>query len=492
MLTALVNPHIFPADFRGDESWNSNRSLNFGLLSIATYLHRKKMPVVIWDLQGEKDPLKLFESLMLKEKPGLVGIGCVSALSYLPTLDLAARAKACDPDAVVAVGGQHTRFIARHILAQTRSIDAVALAEGESTVEQLALSVGGSKGLAGVGGISFMHGGRLVSTEHPAPVPWEDISPICFELYPNYRQFFPVIEDSRGCPCRCAFCSNERVFDSRIRYKPPALILRDLEEVLRAYGSHSLPLIFYNSIYGMNGRWARNVLAEIRRAGIQIRFMTSTRVDGPWRCYVDELAGLCDQMRFGLESGSPEILLRMKKTEDPKRYLDQARAALRAFAEQGVHVGLNILTGFCGEDSATLGETFRFVEENAEWIHSVRSHPLMLFPGSPFNQDMTRFAGEFGTSLALNRYSARIHAYPVNPSRSLSFDDSVEEGRRLMQKFNSFSRFYGYYKWLVGPVKRDQTIDFISQKEFASLLKGIDPRSFDFNSDEAGLPAAQG
>lgn len=477
----LVNPHIFPYDFRGEGEWNSNRAFNYGLLSIATYMHKKEISVDILDLEGVREPLVKLEKYLQKETPRFVGVGCISALSYLPTLEIAKYVKTVDPQIYVCVGGQHTRFIIEDVFKESNnSIDIVATGEGEETVRQIYSWLNGDINLSGVGGIAVKRNNRIVITPPNKPVDYGEISPIEYSLYPNYKDLFPLIEDSRGCPYRCNFCSNENVFGSRIRFKDPDIIVEEIHRIAGLYETESLPLIFYNSIFGVNPKIAKEIITKIKKSKLDVRFLTSTRVDSGWKVYVNNLEGLCDQMHFGLESASPEILLRMGKTRNPERYINSAKEAVREFHRRGVHVALNILTGFCGENEKTLKETEDFLEENREYIDSIRSHPLMLFPGSPFSHKIREFEEDFGSNISRNKYSDRIHAYPVDATNDFTFEDAIEYGKELMQRFNSFEKFYGYYKWLVGPVQEDNGIGFLKEEEFAKLLKGIEPSKYDF------------
>ena len=484
MRMAFVNPHIFPYDFRGDGEWNSNRAMNYGILSIANYLDRRNVETDILDLQGEKEPMKVLETYVSENDPDFIGISCISALSYLPSLEIARKIKSMDSKIMVGVGGQHTRFIIENVFNDSPDIDIIATGEGEETSFQLYQSLKSGRPIQEVEGIAFTDGDSITINGSPKEIDLDSNSPVNFELYPNIEELFPLIEDSRGCPYGCVFCSNENVYKRRVRYKAPEIILSELNAIADLYGSKNLPLIFYNSYFGTNREITKKVLEEIRKSELDIRFMTSMRVDSKWTEYIDLFKGACDQMHLGLESASPEILIRMAKTKDPKHYIESATEAMRALSDKGVHVALNILTGYCGENEKSLEDTEAFLEKNRKKISSLRSHPLMLFPGSPLVERMDDFKQRFGSDVSKNKYSDKIHAYPVNATSEFSFEDAIEFGKSLMQKFNSQGSYYDYYKWLVGPVRTEDGIDFLPERDFVRMLDHVKPSKSDFKREK--------
>ena len=84
---------------------------------------------------------------------------------------------------------------------------------------------------------------------------------------------------------------------------------------------------------------------------------------------------------LGFESASPEILGLMKKAEHPAEYLSKAKAVLAAAKDAGLIIKLNILF-YAGDRRSTLLETFDFLSENEELIHSISAYPLLVCPGT--------------------------------------------------------------------------------------------------------------
>ena len=64
-------------------------------------------------------------------------------------------------------------------------------------------------------------------------------------------------------------------------------------------------------------------------------------------------------MSYAPESGSPEVLKRIKKVVKLDRLETSVRGAVRA----GLNVKLNIIMGFPNESRKELGQTVRFLRE---------------------------------------------------------------------------------------------------------------------------------
>jgi len=449
----LVNPYIFPVDLRGKKEWGANYAINFGILSIANYLKYEGISVEIFDAQLGAESIKELCKIISKEKPLILGIGCISSLSFLPSIEIAKAVKKISSDIFVIIGGQHTSFFPEELLQQQSCIDAVAVNESEKTMKQLVIALKENIGLKSVGGIFFRKQGKIISTPNNLPLDLNGLPDTDYSIYPNFKDFFPLIEESRGCGFKCVFCTNENFYDS-IRFKSGEKVFSEIEKASQLYGSNDLPIVLQCSNYGYNLKESEKLFELIKKSGLAPRLIFSTRVDGPWKQFIKWTTKYLDQIRFGLESGSPSTLVRMGKTNNPQHYLKMASEAFEAFNKEGITTVTNVLYGFCGDTKETLLETERFLFENKKHLSCVRAHPLMDFPGSPYSNNFAFYKKKYGSTRVETKLSRLLKTYPVNPTKTLTFNEALKQSHELMRDLNSFDEYYEYYKW-TSPGKRN-------------------------------------
>jgi hypothetical protein len=92
---------------------------------------------------------------------------------------------------------------------------------------------------------------------------------------------------------------------------------------------------------------------------------------------------------------------------------------------------------YVGEDRATLSETWDFLESCDDNVKWVSMSPLFVFGGTPLFYRFDEYASTFGSSLHADGIWAEMRAYPVNPSSTISFDDSVNFARQVESKFRT-------------------------------------------------------
>ncbi len=454
----LVNPPTYPFDLRGEshaaDRWKSERAMNFGLLVVASELTRAGAEVQILDQEENDDRnCQALQEHIHRFTPHVVGVGNISVYTYLGSRAALQVARSIDPSIATIIGGQNPRYFLEELLRPDSAADAVVVAEGEWCTVQWVANVLSGKRDEPVPGIR-QPGNHRVGNWQPAPtVPLESTAFLLYDLYPRWRTFFPLVEESRGCPYICDFCANINFYNRRQRTKDPSILVAEVERACRMWGRmEGCPLVLMCSIYGTDFKKTTAFLTMMRKSSLQPRLLAALRVDSPWKYYVELMGNLFDQVHFGLESGSEEILARMLKTKNPDRYLDSARAAFRTFRGQGIHVAINFILGYLGETPATLAETKRFISENSEWIDSAWGGALVSYPGSPFADHWDELAAETGAELAnVSPYCDLLRTYPIHPSRWFRFEEMARESLSLMKTLNNPRTFYEHYRWYPGP-----------------------------------------
>jgi radical SAM superfamily enzyme YgiQ (UPF0313 family) len=171
---------------------------------------------------------------------------------------------------------------------------------------------------------------------------------------------------SRGCVARCAFC-NERNWTDKFRSRSAEHIYSELTHHRAVHGIRQFK--FSDLLLNGNLREVSRLCDLILAGGLDCEWTGQglTRKDMTGALLEKMKRAGCSEIDFGVESGSPAVLRRMRKPftlEIAERVLREANAA-------GLKTGVNILVGFPGEGEEEFGETLRFLERNAMVINKV-------------------------------------------------------------------------------------------------------------------------
>ena len=428
------------------------RTLNFGLLALATYLKDCGREVEIVDPQ--LDPSRFDDQyithLVAAASPKLIGLSCISGYSYPACLRMAESIRGVVPEALIVVGGQdHVGRIPENVLRECQAIDVVVSGEGENTIEALIRSVDGGIALGQIPNIAYRDrcSGRTIVTEKDSKTAELPPRELCHQLYPGYHLYPPSIELSRGCPHRCEFCSSAR---SRVDKRPVEDVVHEAAELCRLHDNSRLRIYFEAPLLTLNNTDLRK-LAQLRNAIPQkFTWRTEVRVDSLSPEYLrackDAGAAIFD---LGLESAAPKILRAMRKTTRPNQYLSSASQSLKSAHAVGLMTKVNVLF-YLGESQETLCETFDFLCAHARFITSLSAYPVLAYPGSSLSENLDARLAEVGGRRATGDRWKAMHLTPVDPSAELTWPAMQHLGILFGKAFQTLEEYfeqkmYGYF-----------------------------------------------
>lgn len=180
-------------------------------------------------------------------------------------------------------------------------------------------------------GILFKRNGKIICTP-PRPF-FKDLSHLPRPAYhlldmdyyqqPNtdlFRSFIistiPIFT-SRGCPYSCTFCANRMIYETQgvkpfIRYRPVSQIIDVIKWFSEEYGIESF--CFLDDTFALPPSRAIEFCRQYHQSGLKMVWGIQSRVNLMNEELVKELSDAgCVQIDFGVESGSPKALKRMKK-----------------------------------------------------------------------------------------------------------------------------------------------------------------------------------
>jgi anaerobic magnesium-protoporphyrin IX monomethyl ester cyclase len=294
-------------------------------------------------------------------------------------LQTAAAIKDLSPDTFVALVGSHVTYFDQDILAENPAVDAVIRGEFEYTSADLARALEAGGDLGGVLGLTYRDAGPSAGSDRGSDVHRNPDRPLFEPLdgmpFPAryivkgegyragiYSGGYPTaMISSRGCPYRCTFCLWPGIlYGHKFRARSAENVVDEIEEAVRTHGHDEI--YFDDDTFSIDRQRVLDICRLIQERGLQkeVEWIAQCRVDTVDREMLEAMkAANCGYILFGVESGSPEMLKKMKKGIT----LDKVRQAFELTAEVGIKTQAFFLFGIPGETQETIRETIEFAKE---------------------------------------------------------------------------------------------------------------------------------
>jgi anaerobic magnesium-protoporphyrin IX monomethyl ester cyclase len=293
-------------------------------------------------------------------------------------LETATAIKRFSPDTFVALLGSHVTYFDQEILAEHPAVDAVVRGEFEYTCADLARALDAGDDLGQVLGLTYRDGalsgsepGREVRRNPDRPL-FEPLDEMPFparhivkgEGYRAgiYSGGYPTaMVSSRGCPYRCTFCLwPDILYGHKFRARSAENVVDEIEQAVRKYGHDEI--YFDDDTFTIDRQRVMDICRLINERGLEkeVEWIAQCRVDTVDREMLEAMkAANCGYILFGVESGSPKMLKKMKKGIT----LDKVRHAFKLARDVGIKTQAFFLFGMPGETQETIRETIEFAKE---------------------------------------------------------------------------------------------------------------------------------
>jgi radical SAM superfamily enzyme YgiQ (UPF0313 family) len=333
-------------------------------VAIASHLDPERYETVIVDSRLETDPT----AALVRAAEGAVCVG-VTVLTGAPIRDAvgASRAvKARYPSLPVVWGGWHPSMFGAECLEEP-SVDATVQGQGEVTFHEIVDRLARGESLEGCLGCTIRGDDGSVVPHGPRPL--ADVNtfrPHDYTLIdvPRYYGLKGKAQldyiASQGCRFRCAFCADPFVYERRWVGLDPARIGAEVETWWRRY--EFTDLNFQDETFFTSTARAVAIAEEFIRRHLPITWAATMRADQCERLS-DEALDTCRRsglrrVLVGVESGSPEMLKRIKKDITVEQVLATAERCLAL----GIRVRFPFIVGFPDEDDASVAATLGLVK----------------------------------------------------------------------------------------------------------------------------------
>lgn len=318
---------------------------------------------------------------------GLVGFKLWAGNGLAGAIRMAEALRARFPRVRLVAGGPAVNYTRATFFRRTTVFDALAYGDGEDTILALAREA------ADVPGVVRREGDRIHATPPRFSRDLDVWPPPTYarDVYPSIDRMFRIriVDESRGCFNRCAFCSHRHLSDVT-RVRSPARVADEMELGLRE-GVTTFRLSGSNPPRRFLEALAKELIArKIRPSYSVYSSFNNMRPSSLPLLAESGLAG----MFFGLEAGDPEHLRRVhnKNNRSEEHILETTRTAM----ELGIFVALSVIVPSPFETEATTRATLslltRIFEDRRHG--SVLALPAFLLPGNDWWERRAEFGFE--------------------------------------------------------------------------------------------------
>ena len=346
----------------------------FGVLYLAAAIRDAGHEVEIQKVTKTDSELDLF---------GYDAVGFSLASSATYGIMLAARRRArMDGNTLVMIGGVHANFYPSSSL-RDFAADLVSTGESDDTIVQI-LNHCHDRRFDSIPGVMWIENGVLRSTQalpvsrdiSHLPMPARDLLDVRDFVMTdrlagrNVRMAHAMF--SRGCPFPCSFCAAGR---TRIQYRNGDSARRELEHLIAEYDIDGFAIVDDNFI--VNKERVRDICSKI--ADLDLRWSALSRVDTIDAALLSDMAASgCIEVKFGVESGSEQLLRAMRKNTTR----EQITNAIQWSTDAGIDAKAFIIHGYPGENFKTTRETIDLLDRLSDRITRVSLFRFVPLPGT--------------------------------------------------------------------------------------------------------------
>lgn len=290
----------------------------------------------------------------------------------------------------IIVGGPHAYFLSNFVFAHNDCIEAIILGEYEYPLLDYLASIeearechdnnvmirgcerSGKKDIA------------IIPRIDQYPLPDRENFPAMGMADPGvywdgFCQRHPTVQmhSSRGCAYHCKFCLwPQTMYGGRkFRARSPENIVGEMAMCIEKYGAREI--YFDDDDFLINKKRVRELVRQISEAKLPVKWSCMGDAVNSEPDILEAMAESgCIGMKFGVESGSPEIIEKIGK---PVR-TDKVRAVVDNCRKFGIKTHGTFMLGFPGETEATIEESRRFVCDLD--IDSIQVSILVPQPGT--------------------------------------------------------------------------------------------------------------
>ncbi len=315
-------------------------------------------------------------------QPDFVGFKLWNGDGFSGSVTLATMLHTEFPRLHIYAGGPQASWFNKVIYQRTDVFEAIAYGEAEATIVPLAEHATGERKLGDIPAIIYRQNGEVIEVPRAGWLDLDDLPVPVYdpEIYPamagDEKIKIIVLDDSRGCPYRCGFCTHPVESGSRLRTASAQLLVDRMEQIIHNYGIS----VFRFAGSSTPGSLMYEIAQQIIERDLQVQYACFGHFASadPDHFQVMADSGLY-AIFFGIESGCQQVLDRaVRKGIDLAGVKDTVQRAQQA----GLFVVTSMIVPLPFDTEQTIRESLDFITDLRP--DSVPVQFPGLLPGTPW------------------------------------------------------------------------------------------------------------
>jgi radical SAM superfamily enzyme YgiQ (UPF0313 family) len=319
-----------------------------------------------------------------------VGFKLWTGDGFLASIRLAARLKERLPHITIIGGGPHVDLFGTEILNHTDAFDMVVQGEGEPAIVALAEAIVSGEGLAEVPNLIYREDGLIKVHDTQRPENLDLLAEAVYdpEVYPaiagDEKLMLFMVDESRGCPNRCAFCVHPAKSGGFWRVRSAEATVGAMRRLNDDLGVRGFRLAGSNTPGTLKNEIARELLSY----ECDFKYAAFGHVRDHDTDFDLLAKSGCVALFFGVESGDETILKRMNKRTRP----EHVRETIPLAQDAGIATVISLIAG-------TPGETQESLQASADLLFELKPEACQItlpyvIPGSLWWEHPERYGIE--------------------------------------------------------------------------------------------------
>jgi len=314
-------------------------------------------------------------------KPDIVGITTKTA-KYPSAIKIAKLCKSLDKDSYVVLGGPHPTIMPTEVM-KNKEIDFLIRGEGEQTFLELCTEIKtGKHRFNDIKGLSFKKSNEIVHNSDRSLIADIDTLPIINrslvlrpELY-TPRMMGDIVT-SRGCPYNCSFCSQDKIWKRKVRFRSLDMVIKEIALIKNKFNTKYF--YFWDDTFTFNRKRTMALCKRLMKSKFDINWGCTTRVDAVDNDLLKLMKNTgCGNIDIGIESGSQRMLDLMNKRITVKQVLN----AVDLINRNNILCNTFFMAGLPDETKEDLEKTINLIRHLNVSIVCLSIYTP--YPGSPF------------------------------------------------------------------------------------------------------------